>query len=78
MTTITRTFPNSGNYTISETKYNQICEMSDYEQDAVDSALFYNWDDNGEHQEWLNDAPLAEIANWVDTLCGNWGLERKN
>lgn len=69
---ITRKFENAGIFTIDEHRYNAIIDKSEYDAEWVDSALFYDWDNADEHQEWLNSAPISEIVDWVDSTVDSW------
>jgi len=59
---------NFKNFTIEEVRYNAIVEKSEYDEEWVDSVLFYDWDNADEHQEWLNNAPIPEIVDWVNDI----------
>ena len=70
MRQITREFENAGNFSIDEVRYDSIVEMcaeldSSVTPEWVDSILFYDWDNAGDHQEWIDVGSIAEIADWV-------------
>jgi hypothetical protein len=35
----------------------------------MDLLLKYDWPNAAEHQQWLNTAPVPEIAAWLADLC---------
>jgi hypothetical protein len=37
---------------------------------VVEIALDTDWPEGARHQTWLDSAPIAEVANWVLTVCG--------
>lgn len=69
---ITRTFDNSGEFSIDEHRYDAIVSQSEHPADWIDSALFYDWDNADDHQEWLDDAEISEIVSWVDDVVDSW------
>ena len=59
-------------FTISSDKLAQVIEMTAGRVDSNEVAelvVRYDWDNADEHQGWLNEAPAAEIADWVKTVA---------
>lgn len=50
---------------ISQAKFERIVELSGYDQDIVAEFLYADWDNQDEHQEWLESASPQEIADWL-------------
>lgn len=56
-------------YTISDERVAEIvaADPTLNSQWVIDTATA-DWNEGDEHQEWLNTAPAAEIADWVATI----------
>lgn len=58
-------------YTINNDKLNEVVTIFNTENtvqiDAGEAQghLLYDWDEGMEHQEWMDEAPAAQIADWL-------------
>jgi hypothetical protein len=61
---------NTEYYTIGDDRLARVlAELSAYDPDMVRAHLLADWPEGQAHQEWLDTAPVLDIARWVaDTL----------
>lgn len=73
MAHVTATFTqNAGNFTMDQSRFEAVVEQSGLDEEWVNSALFYDWENADDHQEWLDTAPISEIAEWVSETVASW------
>lgn len=36
---------------------------------VADLLTDYDWPNAAEHQQWINEAPAAEVVSWLEDLC---------
>lgn len=63
---------NAGSFTMEEIRYDAVVEMSEHSEDWVNSVLFYDWNDDESHQDWLDNAPIPEIVDWANSNIDSW------
>lgn len=49
-------------------QYRTITGDTAVDDEVIDTLLNYDWDNESEHQSWLDTAPAAEIANWLSHM----------
>ena len=52
-------------YTIDSDKLARVLEIAQIDEATASEWLFADWEDEDEHQEWLDDADAEEIADWL-------------
>lgn len=56
-------------YTISDARVAEIHAADEsLTHDQIIDVATADWNESDEHQEWINTAPAAEIADWVATI----------
>lgn len=43
-------------------------------EDEIKAIVFADWENADEHQQWLDEAPIVDIANWAEWI---WAEERQ-
>ena len=63
-----------GNYTIDSDKLTAVTEIINAEtdpaatEDLIETEICADWNDDDEHQEWIDNATPQEIADWLATF----------
>jgi len=61
----------TGNFTINEDKLDEVVSIFNRDTDPqatdeiIKAEIVADWNEGDEHQQWINDASPAEIADWL-------------
>lgn len=55
-------------YTISDERAEQIARAAGVGVERVREIALADWNEGDEHQQWLDSAPVAEVASWLASV----------
>jgi len=58
-----------GIYSISDERVTAVATAANVSEERVSDICTSDWTEGEEHQNWLNNAPVEEIADWVAVIA---------
>ena len=55
-------------FTIDAEKAEEIADLLGWTADEVKEVCLADWPEGEQHQQWLNTAPVQEIADWIESV----------
>ena len=52
-------------FTIDSTRLAAVATAAQTDEQTARSYLLADWPEGAEHQQWLNNAPIRELADWL-------------